>query len=352
MNKPKVHKIIKRVVCFFLIFIFAFTALSMVMSVVIFGALFHRVDSLDRYVEITYALADPDHKREQISFQSGDNTLSGYLYSANKPKGLVIIAPGMNSGSDSHLAEIMFFADNGYRCLAYDATGVCQSEGGSTVGLQQSKRDLLAAIDFVNDSPGLKDLPVYLYGHSLGGYAVASVLDEAKVEAAVCLSGFDSPVRTMHDKAKEYVGALADIEYPFMYLQNVFIFGSDADDTAVESINSVDTPILICRGSSDETLPYDLSLNACEDEITNGNASFMEVSDPCRGGHTNMWLSGESAKYRAELQDELNDLNDVYGGDIPKEVIDDFYSGVDAEKAMKLDNSFMNTVLTFMEKAK
>ena len=70
---------------------------------------------------------------------------------------------------------------------------------------------------------------MYLYGHSLGGYAVAAALDEADVKAAVCLSGFNSPVQTMHGKAKEYVGVLADIEYPFLCLQNRFVFGDDAD---------------------------------------------------------------------------------------------------------------------------
>ena len=128
MKSKKLHKTLKRVIGFFLLFVFVFTATSMIFSVVVFGILFHRVDSLDNYVEITYSLAKPDYKREKISFASGDNTLSGYVYSAQKPKGLVIIAPGMNSNSDSHLAEIMCFADHGYMSLAYDATGVCESE--------------------------------------------------------------------------------------------------------------------------------------------------------------------------------------------------------------------------------
>ena len=348
MKNKKLHIKLKRVIGIFLLIIFAFSALSMAGSVVIFGVLFHRVDSLDNSVEITYALAESNCRREQISFDSGGNKLSGYLYSANDPKGLVIIAPGMNSNSDSHLAEILFFADNGYRVLAYDATGVCQSEGDSTVGLQQSKRDLLAAIDYAEKDPKTKALPVYLYGHSLGGYAVAAALDEADVKAAVCLSGFNSPVQTMHDKAKEYVGVLADIEYPFLYLQNRFVFGDDADDTAVDSVNSSDTPILICRGDNDDTIPYELSLSSREDEITNVNAKFVKVDDEFRDGHTNLWLSGDSAKYMSDLQNELNDLNHIYDGDIPKNVLDDFYGKIDVKRAMKLDKDFMNRVLEFM----
>ena len=297
MKNKKVHITLKRVIGIFLLIIIAFSALSMAGSVVIFGVLFHRVDSLDRYVEITYALAKSNCKREQISFDSGGNRLSGYLYSANDPKGLVIIAPGMNSNSDSHLAEIMFFADNGYRVLAYDATGVCQSEGDSTVGLQQSKRDLLAAIDYAKNDPQTKALPVYLYGHSLGGYAVAAALDEADVRAAVCLSGFNSPVQTMHGKAKE----------------------------------------------------YGLSLYSHESEITNVNAKFVEVNNDHRDGHTNLWLCEDSAKYMSDLQNELNDLNAVYDGEIPQNVRNEFYGKIDVKRAMKLDKEFMDKILTFMD---
>ncbi len=349
MKKSSAHKTVKRVIGFFLLFVFIFTALSMITSVAVFGVIFQRTDSLVGFVEIPYALSGSGYKRSQVYFDSGGNTLSGYLYAADNPKGLVIVAPGINSDSDSHLAEIMFFADNGYCVLAYDATGVCKSEGSSTVGLQQSKRDLLAAIDYAKQNPLISSLPVYLYGHSLGGYAVAAVLGEADVEAAVCLSGFDSPVKTMHGKAKEYIGIIADIQYPFLYLQNWFTFGDDADATAVEAINSVDTPILICYGDNDQTIPYDLSVYSREDEITNANASFLEVDGEYRDGHMNMWLSEESAKYMSELQDELNDLSYVYDGDIPQDVLDDFYSGIDAKKAMELDKDFMGKVLDFME---
>lgn len=352
MKSVKLHKIIKRVICVFLLSVSIFTALSMISSVVIFGVMFQRTDVITGFAELDYAHSGIDYARTRIYFDSGENKLSGYLYPAQNPKGLVIIAPGINSSCDSHLAEIMFFAQNGYSALAYDATGVCESEGDSRVGLQQSKRDLLAAVDYARNDSQLSALPVYLYGHSLGGYAVAAALGEADVEAAICLSGFDSPVQTMHGKAKEYIGVLADIEYPFLYLQNWFTFGNDADATAVESINSVDTPILICHGDNDETIPYDLSVYSHEDEITNSNASFLEVGGQYRDGHVYMWLSEESAKYMSEIQDEYRDLSDVYDGDIPQNVLDDFYSSVDPEKAMELDGEFMNNVLDFMQSAK
>jgi len=105
---------------------------------------------------------------------------------------------------------------------------------------------------------------------------------------------------------------------------------------------------LICYGGNDSTIPYNLSIYSHEDDITNSNASFFKVSESCRDGHANMWLSAESARYMADLQSELNDMNKVYDGDIPQKALDDFYGGIDTEKAMKLDKAFMNRVLEFM----
>ena len=109
VKNKKLHSTPKRVIGFFLLIIFVFTALSMIASVVIFGVLFHRVDSLDNYVEISYSLSGVSLSRNEISFKSGENKLSGYLYSAKNPKGLVIIAPGMNSSARQAVATNAMF---------------------------------------------------------------------------------------------------------------------------------------------------------------------------------------------------------------------------------------------------
>lgn len=351
MKKVRFKRIIKRVVGFFLAFLLFFTGLSMFGSAAVFRILFRRVDTLPAYVEIPYEeIAAPQYAREKISFLSDENRLSGYLYGGGE-SGLVIIAPGMNSNSETHLAEVMFFRDSGYSVLAYTGTGFCDSEGDGIVGLQQSKRDLLSAIAFASGDSRTRDLPLILYGHSMGGYAAASVLDEADVSGAICVSGFNAPVETMYRLARRYVGAAADVEYPFLYLQNVLVFGGDADDEAVESINSVDTPVLIVQGTQDAVVTEDVSIFAHEDEITNPNADFIAVNEPHRSGHRSVWLSESAAAYVAQQQETLEQLDGLYGGDIPQEERDAFYSALDAAKATELDENFKQAVLRFCEES-
>ena len=340
--KPKLHKILRRVVVIAIVFVLVFSLSSVIFSAVFFHFMFARRDSVPEYVTISYSLIDTSrYSRRAVTFLSGENKLRGYLYGEQNKTGLIIIAPGINSDADAHLAETMRFVDSGYAVLAYDATGMFESEGDSRIGLQQSKRDLLAAIDFAAEDSATSGMPVLLYGHSLGAYAAAAALEQTDVEAAICLSGFDSPVGTMHGTAKGYVGFLADIEYPFLYLQNVIVFGSDADSRAVDGVNSGDTPVLICYGSGDKVIPYELSMFSHIGELNNPNARCELIEDEYRNGHSYMWLSSDAAQYVAELQDELDDLSQACGGELPDSVLEEFYSGVDAERATQTDDEFI-----------
>ena len=352
MRTTRIHKRVRRVLCLLLVILLVYTLGSMAFSAVFFRVMFSRRDSLPDIVAIPYEMLDTSrYPRKEIRFASGENTLRGWLYGEQGTFGLIIIAPGISDGADAHLAEMMTFADSGYAVLTYDATGMLQSGGSDRVGLQQAKRDLLAAIDFAKQDSALASKPLLLYGHSQGAYAAAAVLDEAEVDAAVCLSGFDSPVGTMYGKAKEYVGVLADVQYPFLYLQNWFIFGSDADDRAIESLNHGDTPVRIFYGSDDKVIPYPLSQYARAEDITNPNAECELIDEAYRSGHSYMWLSEDAAKYVAERQQELYDLRDACGGELPQELLDDFYRETDAERATETDGEFMNEILSFYRAA-
>ena len=351
MKSNRVKHIFKRVVCFLLIFLLFFTGASMLGSAAVFKLLFGRVDTLPAYVEIPYDSIETErYPREEISFLSGENRLSGYLYGGGE-RGLVIVAPGMNSNSETHLAEIMFFRDSGFSVLAYTGTGFCDSEGDGIVGLQQSKLDLSAALDFAAADSRTRDLPVILYGHSMGGYAAAAVLEEAdEVRGAICVSGFDKPIETMYRLARRYVGVAADVEYPFLYWQSLLIFGGDADVSAVDSINSVDIPVLIFQGSEDSVVSEDVSLYSHEDELTNPNVTLISVDEPHRSGHRGVWLSDGAAAYVAERQEELERLDSRYEDGIPQPEREAFYSTLDVKRATELDEGFKNRVLELCDK--
>ena len=171
--------------------------LSLTSAGVFFRCFFGRSELTAQTIELRYADIDRTaYPRQEVSFLSGKNRLRGYFYGTGE-QGVVLIVHGMNGGADSHLPEILYFADHGWRVFAFDGTGVRDSEGSGTVSLSQLHNDTLAALEYLSQSE-YRALPVVLYGHSAGGYAAATALEsEYPVRAAVCISAFNSPVDTM-----------------------------------------------------------------------------------------------------------------------------------------------------------
>ena len=332
MKKPlsKSKRRLKRVCIIFIVTVLSYVLVSMAGSVVVFNVIFARTNTVNAY-ELTYNDIDSaKYPRSEVSFPSGGNKLFGCVYRQKGDcKGLVMVVNGINSCIDRHLPEIIWFIDRGYSVFTFENTGVGHSEGSSTVGITQARLDAAAAIDFIEKDNEFSKLPLLLYGHSLGGYAVATVLEDApEVCAAVCVSGFDSPNKNMRYNAKKYVGFLADIQYPFMCLQNYFLFGDKSDVSAVSVINESEKPVMIVGGNSDDSVPSEISILSKADDITNQNAVVVEISEEYRGEHSTVWLSRESAEYLAETENPT-----------------------DKKRANILDESFMNSVEEFYQKS-
>ena len=332
-TKIKQNRTIRKVVVVLLSALLSFVILSMILSAVIFGVLFKRTQTFSPF-EISYSEIDMQkYPRKPVSFYSNENKLQGYIYGTPKSaKGIVIIVNGINSNANSHLPEIMYFVDNGWCAFSYDGTGVGSSEGDGIRGLSQGKIDLESAIDFVKNNKSTVGLPIVLYGHSAGGYASVAILEDNKdIAAVVCIAGFDSPSETMHYFAKQKVGFLADIEYPFMQLQSFFLFGKDFDLSASDAINSTSTPVIIVEADGDTVFSEELGISRFRDKIQNPNVTFLTVDEPYRNQHSTIWFSENAARYISEVS---------RGGET-----------IDKEKANELDEEFMAFLLLFYDHA-
>ena len=325
----KTHPV-RRALCILLCALILYCVLSMLATAVVFRVIFARRDGLSP-LQYTYAELQPDCERTRFSFPSGRNTLSGWRYDADDPKGLVVIVNGIGDGADAHLMEIVAFVHAGWSAVTWNATGVGDSEGRGVIGLQQIREDLSAFLDYRKQSDAWNGLPVVLYGHSAGAYAAATELAaHPEIKAAVCISGFDRPVAHMYAHAKTRVGLLADLEYPFLYLESALLFGKNADDSARDAIDAVTTPVLIVGGDSDDLVPYENSLIRDSEAYGNTNVRCIEITSAYRNEHSTPWLSVGAARYRAELTDA---------------------DTVDKALANELDPAFTEMLLQFYETA-
>lgn len=335
---------LKKMAILLLILLICYVAFSLIGSVIAFRVIFHRSDSASIVLELTYADVDQAlYPRMAVRFPQGDHMLQGYFYKTENDHGTIVIVHGFSGGADSHLAETLYFIDHGWSVFCFDGTGCRESDGDSTIGLTQMKLDLMAALKYLNSER--PDSPLVLYGHSMGGYAAAAVLDNfPEVRAAVCISAFNSPVETMYYHARQRVGVLADVEYPFLRLWNYFLFGAESDETAVSAINSANAPVLLIYGSEDEIIPESISLYAHRQELTDPYVTTMLIEASPRNHHSTIWLTEESASYHLEMQGELDAKEH---SSEPSTVPADFLSRLDRTKLCNLDADFMDLVNDF-----
>ena len=293
------------------------------------------------------------YDREPVSFLSGGNRLAGHLYCGDNPEGLVVISHGLGGGEESYLPEMMYFADHGYQVLCYSNTGCWDSEGKNCIGLNQSVLDLDAALTWVEGESRFDGMPVFLFGHSWGGYAVTAIFHfDHKIAASASVAGFNEAMPMIMEWGEGMIGPLIYLEYPFIWLNQKLTFGDTFELTAVDALNSTDTPVLILHGDADTTVGYNTaSIISQKDSVTNPNVQYIVCGDDRRDGHNNLFYSQAAHDYADGKNEEGARLDEQYGYDVPEEVLRAYYASIDKFRARELDEGFMGSILAFYQAA-
>lgn len=271
-------------------------------------------DQYDSEHYLLYSDLDENlYPRETLSIQSNENTLTGFLYGTDNTKGLLVISPGHSDANDIKLYEIMYFVDAGWQVLCYDYTGSYNSQGDNVNGYTQSVHDLDAVLDYVEVDHRLQNIPIMLFGHSLGAYASAAVLQyNPNVSAAIIASGFDTPNEQWTYSIERYTGIMHSILTPFTKLFITLKYGEEQNLSAIAGINSTDIPILVISGIEDEFYGGESPIYKKRKQITNPNCRFVYKNTPNHNGHYDYFLSDTALAYQALVK------GDSYTGKIDK----------------------------------
>ncbi len=343
---------IKKLYKIFLAVLLLFSSLSMTGILFIFQTFFGRFEKNYNTGYLAYEDVEELYERSVIEFPSGKNQLKGYIYGEANNKGLVVIAHGLGGGAESYLAETLYFVDRGWRVFSFDCTGSFGSEGIGIGGLSQSLIDLKAALNYIENNSSMKRLPLMLYGHSMGGYAVTSILnyENYDIEAVVSVAGFNSPLQAMVERSSQYIGFFAYLEYPYLWIYDALTYGSTASVQAINGINRSDTPVMIIHGEKDKSVTYDGSgIIAHRDLITNPNVVYKTCSTPYRNDHKNLCITESAYRYRKEIKDGYKKLSIRYHHNVPRKIKVNYYGAIDAMKASELDSEFMSSINQFYE---
>jgi uncharacterized protein len=342
----------KKIACLSVVgFILLFSIISMVVVMVIYNGQFPRYDRHDTTVTVglRYEDLEAQYPRSLVSFESGNNRLQGYVYGVNQEQGLVVVAHGIGGGADSYLPQITYFVDQGWRVFAYDATGSFDSEGKTTKGFPQALIDLDAALTYINTQDEFVSLPILLFGHSWGGYAVANILHyDYKIAGVATVSGANSPMEMIIEQGRSMMGGFINIQYPYLWLYQRILFGEKASLNAVDAINGSDVPVLIVHGTEDEFVAYEgSSIISKFKAITNPNVRTRSLSESGRSGHNNLFRSDAAMDYIDDINVVYRELYDRYEQNIPYAVKQDFYAEIDRALAQDINRELMDEIHWF-----
>lgn len=254
-----------------------------------------------------YPMVDYDkYPRTEFTFLSGDNTLVGYDYGKENTRGLVIICSGMGGTGDDYMEFAIRFIDDGYRVITFNYTGVGSSEGKSMRGLYQSEIDLDTLLTYIEDQNEYDNLPIYLIGHSWGGFAVCSAMNyQHRVNAVVSMAGFNDGAELFTEQGVQMAGDGFYLFYPQFWVIQKVQFGSVMDKTAVDGINNTNIPFLIIQGKEDNLItPDKLAIYAHKDEITNPNVQYV-LND---GDHEGVFKSTDAFMYQEKMNEKFKEF--------------------------------------------
>ncbi len=273
--------------------IISFIALAIAHSVIFSRADYDMYDT--RVLPVYDDFSGSKYPREQLSITSGESMLAGYLYGLGNDRGLIVISPGHREPSDVKLPEITYFVDAGWTVLCYDYTGCYNSGGGSMRGYSQSVHDLDAVLSFAGADERLNELPVMLFGHSLGGYASAAVLNYGHdVKAAIIASAFDTPKEQWHYSIERYTGAFHTLLSPFTELYIELQYGEEKNLSAIDGINAADIPVLAFNATDDVYYGGDSPVYTKRGLIRNPGCNFISID----AGHYGYFLTEDALEYR------------------------------------------------------
>lgn len=291
----------------------------------------------------------PGLKASPVSFPSNrGQMLRGYLYSTDMPvcKGLIIFVHGMGGGHTAYTTEIFALAQEGYSVLGYDQTGTMLSDGASLGGFPQGFLDLEAAVFYVRNSPELKDLPLFLIGHSWGAYTVCNFTHlRESVDGVVALSPFDHIPSLLANLAGSQAGRSLGFLKPFFLLQNVLDFGLAALYRPSYSLQDASCPVLILHGDSDPVVPLSLSPVAIREAFDSNPNIRIQI---CPGRRHNVYASARAEQYMDQIFSGYAELEKNYHKQVPSEIRREYYEKVDFRKMTEEDSAVIHQIMDFL----
>ena len=325
-----------------------------------YDAFFKRYEKRDIntvFGEFDYSRVEERLPRTTFFFPSGRWKLQGYFYPCHGAKGMVVVCHGMHAGADDYIPFIAHFVRNGYAVFTYDCQGTYASEGDSTVGMCTPLVNLDHALTYIENDKQLSQYPLFLFGHSWGGYAATAVLSIHKnIRGCAAVAPFNSGYTLFVEKGEQYMTPFPDMlkfDFPKEFLNTYqrLLFADYTKYNAVAGINSIDIPVYIAHGKRDFVISFGhQSVISHRDEIRKKNVTYYIGTD-AQAGHNTILHSPRAVAYQQKVEKDLKQLKKEYDRDLTQEELTEFCNGVDHALYSEVNMEMMQDIVNMFNKA-
>lgn len=253
---------------------------------------------------------------EQISLMNEEGiSIHSYVFPKEEAEGIVVILHGMHGMDASSLFDYAKFVnDAGYTAVNIDMRAHGRSGGERIAFGYKEVYDVLAVMENLREDDRFKELPIILYGLSMGGSTAINVAAKSEEIAAVIAV---SPYLSIQTQVKDYMekdGFPALFIQVFMPSVNLVLWTklgiNPYTGTPEKSIESLrDIPVLLVHGGADS-----------QTAVYQSEALYVASGS----SQTELWII--EGKDHLILDDVLKDENTFY-----REEIENFLAEVIAK---------------------
>jgi len=212
---------------FFTIALIAIFAIAAMQEKIIFPA--SRLSKDHEFINVPYL--------NEKSLVVDGAVLNALHYEQPESRGLIFFLHGNAGNLDTWVPDVDFYHRENYDLFMLDYRGYGKSSG-RIKSQAQLESDVRFAWDSITRNYTSRNLPIVIYGRSLGTYLATKLATEVDYDTLVLVSPYTS------------MKAMAKLKFPFF--PNRLIRYPLATD---EIIAQIETPILILHGSNDSLIP-------------------------------------------------------------------------------------------------
>lgn len=236
---------------------------------------------------------------KEETYQTYDNETVRYWRISpkdSKPKGVVLQFHGNGENRTSHFLSLAWMVNYGYELVSLDYRGYFDSTGYAD--REDIHKDAVGIIQKELEYSNQRNIPLIVYGQSLGGAIALRAVSDLKNKSGILLVVADGTFASYKKVFKQIVRKV--LFFPIDWIAGIFVSDSLSPSETISTLSPI--PLLVIHGTEDDIVSYQNGIEVFQ--LAGEPKWFWEVRG---GGHVN-WMNLGASKESKHFLSFLDQL--------------------------------------------